>query len=273
MGGLFQNISFADGNMNAVSGITYDVDALLFITATGISGTNASAINQLVLDLKAASIWTKMKALYPFVGGTATSHKFNLKNPLDTDAAFRLLFNGGMTHDINGITGNGSNTFADTRLTPSLNLLLNDSHISIYCRTNNAAEYMDMGANDNPSVVTNTSAFQLRWSDGNMYSRVHNPTTTATSNTNSQGFYVASRLSSTSYKLYKNNLNYNFNIASTARSGRTIYIGAWNNQGGTFYYTNRNYAFASIGDGLTDTEAANFYTAVQVFNTTLGRQV
>jgi hypothetical protein len=32
-------------------------------------------------------------------------------------------------------------------------------------------------------------------------------------------------------------------------------------------------AFASIGDGLTDTEAVNFYTAVQRFQTTLGRQV
>jgi uncharacterized protein YmfQ (DUF2313 family) len=32
-------------------------------------------------------------------------------------------------------------------------------------------------------------------------------------------------------------------------------------------------ALASIGDGLTDTEASNFYTAVQAFQTTLSRQV
>ncbi len=38
-------------------------------------------------------------------------------------------------------------------------------------------------------------------------------------------------------------------------------------------YANREYAFASIGDGLNDTEAANFYTAVQTFQTTLGRNV
>jgi len=30
---------------------------------------------------------------------------------------------------------------------------------------------------------------------------------------------------------------------------------------------------ALIADGLTDTEASNFYTAVQAFNTTLSRQV
>jgi len=38
-------------------------------------------------------------------------------------------------------------------------------------------------------------------------------------------------------------------------------------------YSNRNIAFASIGDGITDTEASNFYTAVQAFQTTLSRQV
>ena len=32
-------------------------------------------------------------------------------------------------------------------------------------------------------------------------------------------------------------------------------------------------AFVTIGDGLTDTEAAAFYTAVQKYQTTLGRQV
>jgi hypothetical protein len=38
-------------------------------------------------------------------------------------------------------------------------------------------------------------------------------------------------------------------------------------------FTQNQYAFMSIGDGLTDTQASNFYTAVQAFQTTLGRQV
>lgn len=99
--------------------VAYDADAQAFITATGISGTNASAINTLVLDLKAANIWTKMKAIYPIIGGTATAHKFNLKNPLDTDAAFRLSFVGGWTHSSNGALPNGTNAFADTFLQPN----------------------------------------------------------------------------------------------------------------------------------------------------------
>ena len=75
-----------------------DADAQAFITASGISGTEATAINTLVTDLKSANIWAKMKAVYPIVGGTATSHKFNLLNPVDSNAANRLVFAGGVTH-------------------------------------------------------------------------------------------------------------------------------------------------------------------------------
>ena len=70
-----------------------DPDAQAFITAASITDpTQQSAINQLVVDLKGYSIWTKMSAIYPMVGGTASSHKFNLKDPRDLDAAFRLVF-------------------------------------------------------------------------------------------------------------------------------------------------------------------------------------
>ena len=71
-------------------GVAYDPDAQAFITAAGITdNTQKSAINTLVLDMKGFGIWTKMKAIYPFVGGTATTHKFNLKNPLDTSTLYK----------------------------------------------------------------------------------------------------------------------------------------------------------------------------------------
>ena len=38
-------------------------------------------------------------------------------------------------------------------------------------------------------------------------------------------------------------------------------------------FSDRETAFASIGDGLTDAEATVFYNAVQAYQTTLGRQV
>ena len=92
-----------------------DPDAQAFINAAGITGTTQqSAINTLVVSLKANNIWTKFDAIYPMVGGTATTHKFNLKNPADTNAAYRLSFVGGWTHSSTGALPNGTNAYADT---------------------------------------------------------------------------------------------------------------------------------------------------------------
>ena len=105
---------FALRKKNGGGGGGYDADAQAFITATGISGTNATATNQLVLDLKAANIWTKMKAIYPFVGNTSASQKYNLKDSRDLDAAYRLTFFGGGTFSANGYQCNGTNSYGNT---------------------------------------------------------------------------------------------------------------------------------------------------------------
>ena len=107
-----------------------DPDCAAFLTATGITNpTISGAICTLVTSMKANGTWAKMNAIYPFVGGTATTHKFNLKNPADTDAAFRLSFSGGWVHSANGILPNGTNTFANTFYS---NNPTASGHLSIY---------------------------------------------------------------------------------------------------------------------------------------------
>jgi len=255
----------------------YDPDAELFITATGISGTNANATNQLVLDLKAANIWTKMNAIYPMVGGTATSHKFNLKNPLDTNAAFRLVFNGGGTHSSNGYLPNGTNSFANTFLVPSANLTNNNIHFSFYSRTNSNLGNYDMGVQNgsitgNPqltlgikSLGTGTLTLWLSTANANRIS---------IANLNTQGFYIGNSNNSNTKTVYKNNTILGSGSSTPVNiTTYNLYIGAENTSGIANNYSNRECAFASIGDGLSDAEASAFYTAVQAFNTTLGRQV
>jgi hypothetical protein len=52
-----------------------------------------------------------------------------------------------------------------------------------------------------------------------------------------------------------------------------MYIGAMKGSSGSSnLYLGGVNSFTTIGDGLTSTEAANFYTAVQIFQSTLGRQ-
>jgi len=89
----------------------FDADAQAFFTAASITdSTQKSAVNQLVLDLKSYNIWTKIKALYPIVGGSASSHAVNLKTP----GTYNLTFATGVTHSSTGMTGNGTSGYANT---------------------------------------------------------------------------------------------------------------------------------------------------------------
>ena len=125
----------------------FDPDASAFITAAGITDqTQKTAINQLVIDLKSGGLWNKMKAIYPFVGGTASAHKFNLKDPRDLDAAFRLSFNGGWTHSATGALPNGANATANTYAKPSDIATQDSIHLSYYSRTDTGRQLqVEMG--------------------------------------------------------------------------------------------------------------------------------
>jgi len=244
-----------------------DPDAQLFITATGISGTNATATNQLVLDLKAGGVWNKGKAFYPMVGGTSTTCKFNLKDARDLDAAYRLTFFGGGTFSANGYQPNGTNSYGNTFLQP---LVQNNTHLSYYSRTN-AIGGGDIG-NWSSYVAGNPAYLVIKASSGNTAFRLNaTGTESNVARADSRGFAVINRRLSTTQSLFFNNVKNDFTITSTGVPTGNVTIGAVNF--GTFDYGNKQCAFASIGDGLTDAEALAFYNAVQLFNTTLGRQV
>ena len=249
-----------------------DADAQLFITATGISGTNATATNQLVLDLKAANIWTKMKAIYPMVGGTSTTCKFNLKDPRNLDAAYRLVFNGGGTFSANGYQPNGTNAYADTRLNTSTNLSSTNSHLSYYSRTDLNTTQVEIG--NGGSASGPYYMLEIRTTGTTYFIINQNITFTTASDANSLGFYIGTR-TGTVVNGFKNGTKIATLPSSTAttRPNFNIYIGAANYANTATFYLAKQCAFASIGDDLTDAEALAFYNAVQLFNTTLGRQV
>jgi len=248
-----------------------DVDAQAFITASGISGTEATAVNTLVVTLKSANIWTKMKAVYPMVGGTATTCKWNLKSPIDSNGSYRLVFIGGFTFSSTGALPNGTNAYASTFLIPATSLSASSSHVSIYNRTAGSGTINDWGTSGGSLAFS--TAISL---SGTAYLDCYNSTTNriATANADAKGFYIGSRNSSTSLKLFKNaaqlgttNANASVGVASLISPLNLFAYNPATN------YSNRQCAFASIGDGLTDAEALAFYNAVQTFNTTLGRQV
>jgi hypothetical protein len=256
--------------------VAYDADAQAFITATGISGTNANAINQLVLDLKTASIWTKFKAIYPMVGGTATSHKFNLITPADTNAAFRLVFNGGWVHSSTGATPNGTNGWANTFCLPS-NMALNSIHLSHYSRSNNAKGVDVSCAGQNANAYCELA---IKFNASGGWVKLNTiPNAVAQTSVDARGHFIGNRTASTVSKFIRNGVNLNtYTVASNRNPpvnlaiGGNLYLNA-SNVLQVFSYSDKECAFASIGDGLTDAEATALYNAVNTFQVTLGRNV
>ena len=259
--------------------VVADVDAQSFLNAAGLTDLGqANAVNKLVTDLKSAGIWNKMKALYPFVGGSATSHKWNLKDPRDLDAAYRLVFNGGWTHTSSGVKPNGSNAYAMTHLSPSSALTNNNYHLGYYSREQiTTGNSVDIGCSDTTGqMISVTHWYQSANVKGCVMGSYIGNLTVTSSNSNTLGLLVGTRTSSTLAKQYMNGVQDGASVTTLNTYNllsRNLVIGGNFAFGGVTEFTTRQSAFASIGDGLTDTEATTFYTAVQTFQTTLGRAV
>lgn len=255
------------------AGVPTDADAQAFITAAGITdATQQSAINTLVTDLKGYGIWTKMKAIYPFVGGTSSTHKWNLKDPRDLDAAFRLVFSGGITHSSTGVLFNGINGIGDTKFIPSSQYTNNlSASMGFYSPTLAGNTQISMGGD---SAGTGFNLMNKFYNVGNNYiGRAFIREIIPATQLSNTGFTYISRNGDTSLKLYFDGVSVFQNTtseSSTSRPTVSVYLGGLN--GGT-QRTSQEFSFAFIGDALNDTEAANFYTAVQAYQTTLSRNV
>jgi hypothetical protein len=254
-------------NVQAVSGI--DADAAAFLTAAGITdATITDAINDLVISLKADGIWSKMVAIYPLVGGTASTHKFNLKNPADTNAAFRLNFVGSPTHSANGIQGNGTSQYADTFIAPDVSLAQNNASAFFYVNQmgNNG---IDFGSLNSSIIGINANIYNA---SNNFASRLNQSNLGSISGLNQTGFYGISRTGSSNYTHNLKGTISTINEASTGRSSLSILLMAFNTAlNGITQHSSRRYAFFSFGEGLNSTEQGNLKTAVDTFQTALSR--
>ena len=255
----------------SASGGAVDPDAQAFITAAAITDpTQQSAINQLVVDLKGYSIWTKMKAIYPYVGGTSSSTSYNLKNP----AQFQISWIGGVTWSNNGVQFGGVNGYGITGYNVSANNTTDNVSAGVYSRTNTtvaAASFSALGG------AFSGLELIIKFSDNNTYYGVNSDIGSGAGNfvSDTRGMFVISKLATNQKVIYRNGTQISSNTygGGNVSPNFIVHVGARNNQGTIQLYDSRQHAFQYIGETLTAAEVGNLYTAVQAFQTTLGRQV
>jgi hypothetical protein len=214
-----------------------------------------------------------MKAVYPFVGNTASSQKWNLKDARDLDAAYRLVFSGGVTFSSNGMLGNATNGWANTFLNPSTVFPSGFSSIGIY----NKVSVTNLGTYIGTTVGT-TNFFRI--SPAGATTMRHFNKGAAAAQTNNTiltelGFHANSRTSNTLMTSINNEGTFQTNTTtvSISYSSFNIPLLAASSSGTIGSYSNAQLAFAYISDALISTELTSLKSIAQTFNTTLGRQV
>lgn len=264
-------------NSTGIISSQWDKSALDFISAVGLTTqSHRLAIQYLVQQLKIKGLWTKMKVIYPFIGGTATTHRYNLKDPQLTTGAFAITFTGTWTHNANGIAGNGTNNLADTNFNPRTHLT-NSTSVSHGCYIRATASSGMLGGANNSAlgsaqhylyITTNgTSTFTGTLDSESVSVFTITPSTYA-------GFVCMNRTSATNIRAYHNGTKLlDTTNALTNSPNFNYYIGSRNNAGTAANYSTANIAFYYIGDTLTDTDASNMYSIIQQYQTILTRQI
>jgi hypothetical protein len=263
---------------------TFDTDAQAFFTqietveGITLTTTEKDAVNDLVVGLKADSLWTKMDSIYPFVGSDADACKYNLKDPQDTNAAYRITWYGTNTFNSDGVTcGTTNNDFGQTYNEPGDYGPTNGTHLAVWCNNVNNVRGYDLGAFRGSGGDRDDWALIISYGNSTQYACFNALNYTTDSHTPAENFYMSNNLSNTTEVWRGTTLE-----ASSAQTidtslswgSNTIALGGSYRGAGTSVsdgQSGRGYALATVGQGFTSTEAGNFYTRANTFVTDLSR--
>lgn len=263
--------------VNQVSTIANDPDAQNFINATGISGATATAINTLVLSLKNDGIFSKLYALYPFVGTTSGSQSYNLINT----GSNQMLWSGGMSFSVSGAAGNGSNAYGNTQFpngTWPQNSLMS-GFIQATANTPAKTEeilvgyyregYMSVQLATNFGPTTPATYFVRAGQAGGGQK-------SGTNTGGAIGYFMVTRTNAASGSYIRNSTVLRTIDGSYTRdSGSTepVFFFTFNSNGSVYTnsYANQRLTAGFIGSGFTLTESDLLSGSLVTFNNSLGR--
>ncbi|MBC7845552.1 MAG: hypothetical protein H7Y10_03570 [Flavobacterium sp.] len=273
---IFMNRSLVS-NMVTQSTINYsytDTDANAYTSARAI--TNPSSIEAdyvLITQLKSNSLYTKIQSGYTFKGTTISTHKYNFKNPVDTDAGFRLVAGGsGNTYSELGYNGNGTG-YLDSKFIPSANQTVNSNGITIVVGTNNtpAADVREVGSYVSNSQVSligvkinNTTYNRRSWINGTIIEQ--------TGVNEARGVFTGVKTSSTVQKLFRNGSSIVTGNSAGTLPNISQWIGALNAGGSPYGYSNQRIQIILFHEGLSDAEASTLYSVIDLSEAIAGRK-
>lgn len=265
----YTDSGYATGNGTTL-GASYDADAQALFTAVEgaggtISGGQKTKVNNLFIGLKAQSLYTKMKALYLYLGGNAAGASFNAVNPTSDPGSFKITWTGTPTFDsVAGFTPSSGN-YGVTNFHPDAGGLTS---------TTGAA----MGFVNTASIANEYTMGLFSWfyfapqNDGtNGYARLSGSFKNGAAQAGT-GFHMATREPATSnIKSYKDgslviNTTETFLESYAGDSiGSYCLVGGMKEHPSTVYPSTTPLKMSFFSEGLTSTQAGNLNTLIQAY--------
>ena len=250
-----------------------DADVTAFIAAGRANITDAGiidALNDLTISAKASNVdgtgtlWSKALFLYPVVGGTSTAHSKDLK------AAYDITNSGawttGVTHNANGITGDGSTGVGVSAF--AMNLASQNSvALYTYCATQSPTS----GGYFLGATATGSRTL-LSFVSGNLQAALNSAADGGLGmGGDARKHIFSSRTGSANYTMSVNATDSVITSTSAAPNSLPLNILARNVAGSTSGFTNANLRFIAGFSGLTANERAAWRSIVDTFQTSLSR--
>lgn len=229
------------------------------------------AVDGLVRELKAASLWTNVfKAFYPFVGAKSYTSRYNLMS-----SSYTLTFAGTNTYDFYGVTSDNASGYADTGLAPNgvSGLATNAWSIYAWVGTTNPAtiDGVIVGAqtDTNETYLSVTAA-----APGRFYVLGTNGEAITITATNFQGGNIIGVCNPTmNFVMTDTELTNNATaLPLTFLPGRSLYVNAHNDEGTAATFSGANLRSVAIGGALTTTQATNLFRIMNRFQAQLKRE-
>jgi hypothetical protein len=257
---------------NLIGGSGYDADTQAFINAASleiqvtagvVTRAQVNALDNFVVGLKTAGLWTLIDCLYPFIGGTAFCHKFNLRDP----ALYQIAWAGALNHTVAGVFGvNGGNGIGETGYIQTIN----QAYIGLYVTTSLGPQIgHDWGAFSNGSVA---SDLHYQWPDGRTYGDLGSQLGTGRLSVvtgKNLGFKSVSKVGQSQYIYSDNSVSATSVSTDTGVTNITYKLFRGLDQP----CPGRTYSLAIAGKGLTPAQHSTLYNLNQSYQLALGRAV
>jgi hypothetical protein len=256
-----------------------------------VSASTMRAVSKFCADIDAAGIRGRFYRLNLFCGNGLTAALVPLYraqsrtatalgNTTDTNSGPFVSGDYTETGSGGGLLGNGTSKYLETGFAPNT-LTSGDTHLSAYATAANSVASFPAAIGS--FSATNGSEFSLHFCQSTLTTAAYytesntGPGFTPSAVNNPTGHLLGTAVSTSDRRFFLNGTQSGTTVTDTNTVGldsRTLFVFRRNNApvGGPSYTSARLAAY-SIGAGLTVSQAASFYTAMQAFQTALSRNV